>query len=56
MPGQVKPATSVKVRQAVAQASHEYRPEREIDVVRAIVERGVDAIVFVGTDHFQLKV
>ena len=32
-------------------ASHEYEPEREIDVVRAVVERGVDAIVLVGTDH-----
>ena len=32
-------------------ASPEYEPEREIDVVRAVVERGVDAIVLVGTDH-----
>ncbi|SFC72243.1 transcriptional regulator, LacI family [Polaromonas sp. OV174] len=32
-------------------ASHEYEPQREIDLLRAIVERGVDAIVLVGTDH-----
>lgn len=32
-------------------ASHDYKPERESDVLRAIVERGVDAIVLVGTDH-----
>ena len=31
-------------------------PKRKIDVVRAIVERGVDAIVFVGTDRFWLNV
>ena len=32
-------------------ASHNYKLEREFDVLRAIVERGVDAIVLVGTDH-----
>lgn len=32
-------------------ASHNYKAEREFDVLRAIVERGVDAIVLVGTDH-----
>lgn len=32
-------------------ASHDYRPAREVDVLRAIVERGVDGIVLVGTDH-----
>lgn len=32
-------------------ASHEYEPEREIDLLRTIVERGVDALVLVGTDH-----
>lgn len=32
-------------------ASHEYKPEREIELLRAIVERGVDALVLVGTDH-----
>jgi LacI family transcriptional regulator len=32
-------------------ASHEYEPQREIDLLRALVERGVDAIVLVGTDH-----
>ncbi len=32
-------------------ASHDYKPERESEVVRAIVERGVDGIVLVGTDH-----
>jgi len=32
-------------------ASHEYKPEREGQVLRAVVERGVDAIVLVGTDH-----
>lgn len=31
--------------------SHEYQPAGEADVVRAIVERGVDGIVLVGTDH-----
>lgn len=32
-------------------ASHEYEPHREIDLLRTIVERGVDALVLVGTDH-----
>lgn len=32
-------------------ASHDYKLERESDVLRAIVERGVDAIVLVGTEH-----
>jgi LacI family transcriptional regulator len=32
-------------------ASHEYKPEREIELLRTIVERGVDALVLVGTDH-----
>ena len=32
-------------------ASHEYEPEREIGLLRTIVERGVDALVLVGTDH-----
>jgi LacI family transcriptional regulator len=32
-------------------ASHEYKPEREIEVLRAIVERGADGIVLVGTEH-----
>lgn len=32
-------------------ASHDYKPEREADLLRAIVERGVDGIVLVGADH-----
>lgn len=32
-------------------ASHNYEPAREVDLLRAIVERGVDGIVLVGTDH-----
>ncbi len=32
-------------------SSHEYEPQREIDLLRVIVERGVDAVVLVGTDH-----
>lgn len=32
-------------------ASHEYDPQTEISVTRALVERGVDGLVFVGTDH-----
>ncbi|CAN5240970.1 LacI family DNA-binding transcriptional regulator [soil metagenome] len=32
-------------------ASHDYEPARETDLLRAIVERGVDGIVLVGTDH-----
>jgi LacI family transcriptional regulator len=32
-------------------ASHEYKPERESEVLRAILERGVDGVVLVGTDH-----
>lgn len=32
-------------------ASHEYKRVREIEVLRGIVERGVDGIVLVGTDH-----
>ena len=31
--------------------SHDYEPAREVDLLRAIVERGVDGIVLVGTDH-----
>jgi len=40
--------------------SHEYDPQREVQVTRALLERGVDALVLVGTDHspelFQLLV
>ena len=32
-------------------ASRGYEPAREVEVLRAIVERGVDGIVLVGTDH-----
>ena len=32
-------------------ASHDYKPAREVELLRAIVERGVDGIVLVGTDH-----
>lgn len=32
-------------------ASHDYRPEREFGLLRSFVERGVDAVVLVGTDH-----
>ena len=32
-------------------SSHEYRPSHEADMLRAIVERGVDGLVLVGTDH-----
>jgi LacI family transcriptional regulator len=32
-------------------ASHEYEPAREIELLRTFVERGVDALVLVGTDH-----
>ena len=32
-------------------ASHEYKPDREIELLRTIVERGVDALVLVGIDH-----
>lgn len=32
-------------------ASHEYKPARELEVLRAILERGVDGLVLVGTDH-----
>lgn len=32
-------------------ASHEYKPEREFGLLRSFVERGVDAVVLVGTDH-----
>jgi LacI family transcriptional regulator len=35
----------------VVLAIHEYIPEREYDVVRAVVERGVDGVVLVGTAH-----
>lgn len=31
--------------------SHDYRPEREPGLLRAFVERCVDAVVLVGTDH-----
>ena len=31
--------------------SHEYDPEREVQVTRALLERGVDGLVLVGTDH-----
>lgn len=32
-------------------ASHEYNPGTEFDVVRTLQQRGVDALVLVGTDH-----
>lgn len=32
-------------------ASNEYDTEAELQVTRALVERGVDGLVFVGTDH-----
>ncbi|HEV8503350.1 MAG TPA: LacI family DNA-binding transcriptional regulator [Casimicrobiaceae bacterium] len=32
-------------------ASHEYDADTEFDVTLALVERGVDGLVFVGTDH-----
>lgn len=31
--------------------SHEYDPDREVQVTRALLERGVDGLVLVGTDH-----
>ncbi|MBK5104711.1 MAG: LacI family DNA-binding transcriptional regulator [Burkholderiales bacterium] len=31
--------------------SHEYDPEREVQVTRALLERGVDGLALVGTDH-----
>jgi LacI family transcriptional regulator len=31
--------------------SHEYDPGREVQVTRALLERGVDGLVLVGTDH-----
>jgi LacI family transcriptional regulator len=34
-------------------ASHEYDPAIETDAVRALLERGVDALLLVGTDHGQ---
>jgi LacI family transcriptional regulator len=32
-------------------ASHDYDPAVELEVTSALIERGVDGIVFVGTDH-----
>lgn len=32
-------------------ASHEYDAQTEVDVTRALVERGVDGLALVGTDH-----
>jgi LacI family transcriptional regulator len=32
-------------------ASHEYDPGTELELVRALQQRGVDALVLVGTDH-----
>lgn len=32
-------------------ASHEYNPSTEFEVVRTLQQRGVDALVLVGTDH-----
>ncbi len=31
--------------------SHDYDPDREVEVTRALLERGVDGLVLVGTDH-----
>jgi LacI family transcriptional regulator len=31
--------------------SHEYDPDREVKVTRALLERGVDGLALVGTDH-----
>lgn len=52
-------ATSVNaLQQFLAQASyslflasHEYDPKTELELTRRLIERGVDALVFVGTDH-----
>ncbi len=52
-------ATSINaLQQALAEASynllvasHEYDPQAELDLVRRLVERGVDALMLVGTDH-----
>ena len=32
-------------------ASHEYDPQAEVEAARALLERGVDGLVLVGTDH-----
>jgi len=32
-------------------SSHEYDPDREVQVTRALLERGVDGLALVGTDH-----
>jgi LacI family transcriptional regulator len=32
-------------------ASHEYDARREVTVMRAIVERGIDGVILVGSDH-----
>jgi LacI family transcriptional regulator len=32
-------------------ASHEYDPATELEVVKVLMQRGVDALVLVGTDH-----
>jgi LacI family transcriptional regulator len=34
-------------------ATHEYSQEREYDVVRTLIERGVDGVVIVGSHHHQ---
>lgn len=34
-------------------ASHEYHIEDELSIVRSILERGVDGLIMVGTDHDQ---
>ncbi len=32
-------------------ASHQYNPAKELEVARALIERGVDALVLVGAEH-----
>lgn len=40
-----------KLRYQLLVASHEYDAAREVSVLRAIVERGIDGVILVGSDH-----
>jgi LacI family transcriptional regulator len=35
-------------------ASHQYNPDKELELVRALIERGVDALVLVGAEHHRV--
>jgi LacI family transcriptional regulator len=44
-------ATLAKAGFQMLLASHQYDPDKELELVRALLQRGVDALVLVGAEH-----